>query len=221
MKKGLFHHFVILAVVLLFFAGVTESPADRDILFRENFENLDRWNALTFPRIESHTRYSIVREGETSLLKAESRGSASALVQNREFNVYESPVVRWRWKVDLFSVMAAPTEKAGDDYPIRLYVMFAYDPHRATLGERLKYGAARAVYGEYPPHSTLNYVWTGHDVPDPFIVSPYTDKSRIVILPRGGYSAGRWVEESINVIDDYRRAFGADPPAVDRDNERH
>lgn len=116
MKKGLFHHFVILAAALLFFAGVTASPADRDILFRENFENLDRWNALTFPRIESHTRYSIVREGETSLLKAESRGSASALVQDREFNVYESPVVRWRWKVDLFSVMAAPTEKAGDDY---------------------------------------------------------------------------------------------------------
>jgi hypothetical protein len=107
-----------------------------------------------------------------------------------------------------------PKEKSGDDYPIRIYVMFQYDPSRATLGERIIYNATKAIYGKYPPHSTLNYVWTGHNIPERFIVSPYTEKARMVILERGKDRLGQWVEESVNVLDDYRQTFGKDPPAT-------
>ena len=107
-----------------------------------------------------------------------------------------------------------PKEKAGDDYPIRVYVMFSTDPARATLGERLIYGAAKAIYGQYPPHSTLNYVWTGHHLPERIIVSPYTEKARSDHPGKGKERVGQWVEESVNVLDDYRKAFGKDPPAM-------
>jgi hypothetical protein len=92
--------------------------------------------------------------------------------------------------------------------------MFQYDPARAALGERLIYSATKAIYGKYPPHSTLNYVWTGHNIPERFIVSPYTEKARMVILERGKDRLGQWVEESVNVLDDYRQTFGKDPPAT-------
>jgi hypothetical protein len=92
--------------------------------------------------------------------------------------------------------------------------MFQYDPARATTGERLVYNATRLIYGKYPPHSTLNYVWTGRHIPERFIVSPYTDKARMVVLERGKERLGRWVEESVNVLEDYRRAFGKEPPAL-------
>ncbi len=32
------------------------------------------------------------------------------------------------------------------------------------------------------------------------------------VLEKGGQRVGRWVEESVNILDDYRRAFGKDPP---------
>lgn len=185
-----------------------------NILFRENFDGLARWEPLTFPKIEAHSTYTLVKEGGKSILKAESRASTSAMVYHRTFNIYENPRIRWRWKVERLSDWGDPREKTRDDYPIRIYVVFSYDPARASFGDRLIYGAARAIYGKYPPHSTLNYVWTGHDLPDRIIVSPYTEKARIIILEKGKERVGQWVEESVHVPDDYRNAFGNDPPAM-------
>jgi len=107
-----------------------------------------------------------------------------------------------------------PKEKAGDDYPIRVYIMFQYDPAYASLGERLIYNASKVIYGKYPPHSTLNYVWTGTNIPERFIASPYTGKAYMVVLEKGRQRVGQWVEESVNVLADYRKAFGNNPPAT-------
>jgi hypothetical protein len=103
-------------------------------------------------------------------------------------------------------------DKSGDDYPIRVYVMFVYDPKQADIKERLEYGIAKALYGKYPPHSTLNYVWMGQNIAERIITSPYTDRARIIILENGRSRIGTWVEETVNILDDYRAAFGKDPP---------
>jgi hypothetical protein len=201
-------------LLLAFFSPHIAVSADPAVLFRENFDSLAQWEPLTFPKIKSHSTYTLVNEEGKSLLKAESRASASGLICRRTFNIYEYPRLRWRWKVAQMSDRGNPKEKSGDDYPIRIYVMFQYDPSRATLGERIIYNATKAIYGKYPPHSTLNYVWTGHNIPERFIVSPYTEKARMVILERGKDRLGQWVEESVNVLDDYRQTFGKDPPAT-------
>jgi glycosyltransferase involved in cell wall biosynthesis len=93
-----------------------------------------------------------------------------------------------------------PKDKTGDDYPIRVYVIFQYNPASASLGEHLLYNATKVLYGKHPPHSTLNYVWTVTNIPERFVVSPYTDKARMVILERGKERVGQWVEESVNVL---------------------
>jgi hypothetical protein len=206
--------FVWIPLILMLFFGTAAPAADRTVLFREEFDNLAQWEPLTFPKIKAHSTYTVVREGDISLLKAESRESASGLVHRRSFNIYETPHLRWRWKVEQLSDRGNPKEKAGDDYPIRVYVMFSYDPARATFAERLTYGAAKAIYGQYPPHSTLNYVWTGRDLPERIIASPYTDKAFMIVLEKGKERVGRWVEESVDVLADYRKAFGHDPPAT-------
>lgn len=201
----------------LLLALIAQAPAlgaDTAILFRDDFESLAQWEPLTFPKIPVHSIYTRVREGEASLLKAESRNSASGLVHRRRFNVYVTPRLRWRWKVEQLSDRGDPKEKAGDDYPLRVYVMFSYDPDRATLAERLTYGAAKVIYGQYPPHSTLNYVWTGRDLSERIIASPYTDKAFMIVLEKGKERVGQWMEESVDVLADYRKAFGRDPPAM-------
>jgi hypothetical protein len=204
----------VLAFLLLAFFALETASAQPAVLFREEFDNLDQWEPLTFPKIKTHSTYTLVKEGGKSILKAESRDSASALVYCRTFNIYETPRIRWRWKVEQLSDPGDPKEKAGDDYPIRVYVMFSYDPARATLGERLTYGAAKVIYGKYPPHSTLNYVWTGRSISERIIQSPYTDKAFMIVLEKGKDRAGQWVEESVDVLEDYKKAFGKDPPAT-------
>jgi hypothetical protein len=205
---------VWMLLILTFFRGTAAPAADRTVLFREEFDSLAQWEPLIFPKIKVHSTYTVVKEGDASLLKAESRDSASGLVHRRNFNVYENPRLRWRWRVEQLSDRGDPKEKAGDDYPIRVYVMFSYDPARATLGERLTYGATKAIYGQYPPHSTLNYVWTGRNLSERIIASPFTDRAFMVVLEKGKERIGHWVEESVDVLADYRKAFGRDPPAT-------
>ena len=207
-------HGLLWTFLLLFFAVVPVVAADSNPFLREDFDSLAQWEPLTFPKIKAHSTYTLIKEDGQSILKAESRDSASALVNRRNFNVYETPRLRWRWKVEQLSDRGDPKEKAGDDYPIRVFVMFFYDPTRATLGERLIYGAAKAIYGKYPPHSTLNYVWTGRSLSGRIIQSPYTEKAFMVVLEKGKERVGQWVEESVNILEDYRKAFGKDPPAT-------
>ncbi len=204
--------FLIFICIILAAAAVTE--AEQKNIIRVNFNTLADWEPLTFPKIKNHSKYTLVAEGEKTVLKAESHASASAIVYRRTFNIYEHPRISWRWKVTQLSDRGNPKEKSGDDYPIRVYIMFQYDPARASLGERLMYNASKVIYGKYPPHSTLNYVWTGVNIPEQLIASPYTGKAYMVVLEKGKQRVGQWVEESVNVLADYRKAFGQDPPAT-------
>ena len=208
------HKTVLLLLTFFIFTGAITALAESNVLFRINFDSLTDWEPLTFPKIKTHSKYLLVSEGNKSILKAESRASASAIVYRRTFNIYENPRLHWRWKVTQLSDRGNPKKKAGDDYPIRVYVMFQYDPDRASLGESLIYKATKALYGKYPPHSTLNYVWTGANISERFIASPYTGKAYMVVLERGNEKVGQWVEESVNVLEDYRKAFGKEPPAM-------
>ncbi len=46
------------------------------------------------------------------------------------------------------------------------------------------------------------------------MTNPYSSRSKMIFLRMGGEQTGRWVEESVDILADYRRAFGEDPPAT-------
>jgi hypothetical protein len=201
-------------ILLFIFSVSSVLAAEKQILFREDFNHLDNWQPLYFPKIKTHSTYGITKEGTRSYLRTESRASASALIYKNTFNVYDYPRMRWRWKVENTYKNGNPKEKSGDDYPLRIYVMFQYDPNKADITEKLRYGLAKTFYGTYPPHSTMNYVWTGHDIPERIITSPYTNKAKMIILEQGKSKVGHWLEENVNIPEDYQKAFGKAPPAT-------
>lgn len=182
-------------------------------ILRDDFENLDNWKPLTFKKIEKHTRYTIESGNPNGfILKAESDGSASGMVWKESFNVKESPILRWKWKVsNVFSKGNAKT-KSGDDYPIRIYVMFEYDPETAGFWESALYESAKLIYGQYPPYSILNYIWANKDFEEDIISNSFSDKAKMILLQKGSTHVGEWMVEEINILKDYYRAFGVDPP---------
>jgi hypothetical protein len=182
------------------------------VLFREEFTDLGNWEPFFFPKIKKHTLYTISLEEGRHYLKAESDGSASAIVYKSWFNVSEFPKARWRWKVDNIYAKGDARTKAGDDYPLRVYVMFEYDPEKAGAFEKMKYGIAKSLYGAYPPHSSLSYVWASKEEPDRIIESPYTDRAKMVLLEQGAGNVGVWRNEEVNIVEDYEKAFGTKPP---------
>jgi hypothetical protein len=209
---------MLAAVVVLLLPISTARPlpaAGGDVLLREEFTSLEAWRPLIFPKIERHSRYAIATNAEQSefWLKAESDRSASGIVWKKQYDVYAYPRLRWRWRVENVYRKGDATKKSGDDYPVRIYVIFQYDPATASAGKRLKYGFAKAVYGEYPPDSGLNYVWESRENPQEFVVSPYTDSMMMFLKEKGAAKVGQWVEEEADVLGDYRRVFGKEPPS--------
>lgn len=202
-------------IVLMIATALAPASADAQgsVLLREEFNDLADWRPVTFPKIKEHSQYTVENLGRESVLRAESRASASAIVYRIPFNAYEHPRLRWRWKVENVYEKGNARTKAGDDYPLRIYVLFEYDPEKADLYEAFRYGLAKAIYGEYPPHSALNYIWASRENEGGTLTNPYASNAKMIVLQKGRKNLGRWIVEERNILEDYRRAFGTDPPA--------
>jgi hypothetical protein len=176
-----------------------------------------QWSPLTFRNIEALTRYSLVKDGGTTVLKAESNKSASGLIRrfdDRSVDLKETPILKWRWKVANLIRGADIASKEGDDYPARVYVTFRYDPERVSTALRMQYGMARALHGEYPPHAGINYVWDGKAAAGTMRPNAYTARAMMFVVESGAKRVGEWVEVERNVYEDYKRAFKEEPPPV-------
>lgn len=168
------------------------------------------WEPLSFPKIKAQTTYEW--SPSSTAIHAVAVKSASGLIYRHKGSVADAPILRWRWKVAGTILNGDEREKSGDDYAARVYITFQYEPSRVGLATRLKYGAVKAIRGEYPPHNAIAYIWAnklavGEDVP-----SPYTKRVRMVAVRSGDSAAGEWRTEERNVLEDYRRLFGEDPP---------
>jgi len=203
-----------LLTFLLLFIVAPAAAGDSDIFFRDDFNDLANWKPLEFPRVKKHSMYSIEKQGDESFLKAQSNASASAIVFKKTFNAFDYPKIKWRWKVDNIYQKGNALEKSGDDYPIRIYIFFEYDSKRASLGEKIKFGLAKAFYGEYPPYSSLNYIWESRPEEKKIITSTYAKESQMIVLEAGKETVGKWMDEEVDIIEDYHKAFGEDPPPV-------
>lgn len=204
---------IILAVLMAQMLPIAVVPAQESIALREDFNNLDNWKPLTFPKIERHSEYVITLEtAGNRTLTARSKASASGIIFKGSFNPYRHPVLRWRWKVDNVYSKADFRTKKGDDYPLRVYVVFEYDPAKAGFAQRIAYGLAKNLYGEYPPLASLSYVWASQDIEAFFFDNPFSDLAKMIPLRSGTEHLGRWVEEEVNILADYRRVFGEEPP---------
>src|SRR6266571_1270463 len=76
------------------------------------------WRAWSLSRFKSPSRYELVQDSGTTVVKASARSSASGLIQYLDLDLRERPLLSWRWKVmELFPSAASP-----DDSGVRVVV---------------------------------------------------------------------------------------------------
>lgn len=204
---------MLLATIFLIWPVGSVRAKEASVLFHENFVTLNEWKQLTFPKITAHSEYTIEKDGVSHVLKAVSRASASGLIYKKAFNSREYPILRWKWRVSNVLKLGNSFSKEGDDYPIRIYIMFKYDPSSASLPIRAMYRLVKSIYKEYPPHSSLIYIWANQSQAQRIIPSPYTDRAMMVVLQAGKEKLRMWIEEEVDILSDYRAAFGKEPPS--------
>lgn len=151
----------------------------------------ESWSPKFF---QGETTYEVAAEDGGFCLRADSHGTASGLVLEREYRLQDVSWLSWRWKISNVLEKGDARSKSGDDYAARVYVIF---PHWF-----------------YPKTRSLNYIWANQLPRGDFIVSPYTGNSFMIAVESGSEGVGEWRTARRNVLEDYRQAFGEEPPPV-------
>jgi hypothetical protein len=172
------------------------------------------WTSLKPSAKAPDTVYTLVRDGDTTVLKAEANRSMSGLTHAVQVDLNQTPRIRWRWKVTAPVQSADLATKAGDDYAARIYVMFDYPVAKLSFATRAKLKLAESVYGQKIPTAALNYVWDNRHAVGTIAPNSYTDRARMIVTESGSSKAGQWVTETRDLGADFRAAFGEDPPPV-------
>lgn len=167
-------------------------PARTEGLFSQS--GLAGWEPLQF-RGKAPTRYSLVTTDGARVLQADCRASASGLIRRERIDLRRTPLLRWRWRTQAVFAGLDERQKAGDDFPLRVYAV--RDGGWARWRTR-----------------SIVYVWSNGGQQTPRWPSPYTANAQVVAL-RGPDDAGHWVEEVRDVRADFADAFDVDAADVD------
>jgi Protein of unknown function (DUF3047) len=142
-----------------------------------------------------------------------SSSSVSRLYRPIDVDLDVTPVLTWRWRVDEPVPPTDLTQKGEDDTAITLYVGFTWDPDEASFTERLMRPVIEAYAGKDAPGRVLAYVFGGDHPRGAVVASPHLRSAGAVRVLRPADSpTGQWFEERVDLVQDYREAFGEDPP---------
>lgn len=130
--------------------------------------------------------YVAQTEGEKRFLHADARDASVQIGYERKWPLKEWPLLRWQWRAVLFPDRSDERTKGGNDSVLGIYV----------------------VFGHWPFIRSIKYIWSDtRPVGDSF-ASPFSSRTRIVVVRSGRAQAGTWVTEERDVLSDYRRLFG-------------
>jgi len=172
-----------------------------------------RWAPLTFPKVERRTHYAAATVDGRAAVRADSDCAASALVvATPDVDLARTPHLTWAWKVERGLLVADERGKAGDDFAARVWVMFQFDPARASAWQRLRHAIASRLHGRELPGAAISYVWSSREPIGASWEDPFGAGSQRRVL-RSGPPDG-WQRESVDVAADYRALVGGAPPPL-------
>lgn len=184
----------IILIVLLLFAvsGVTAATAETGITLDHYQSGISpKWKEKKF---KGQTHYQASIKDGLPCIAATSSASASGLFYEISYDPEVSPLLAWQWQIDNVLTKSDPTQKSGDDYAARIYVVFP-----SAFFWRTK---------------ALNYIWDARLPKETFITNAYTSNAMMIVVESGPDKKGRWIAEKRNIREDFIKAFGEPPPKV-------
>ena len=169
---------------------------------------LNDWAPMITPKAQTNTTYTI----NNNQLYIDSQNAHSGLTWKNPINIHKTPQLSFSWKVSQIIPSANIAQKSLDDAPIRILILFTEDNERKSWIRRQIDKLFLLVYGKLPYDYSLAYVWANRAHNSPFVEGAYSHKLRTVVLDHGNQYRGQWRTHSINIYNDFKKIYGAEPP---------
>ena len=150
----------------------------------------DGWTGQSWgsPRYD----FTVVTDGSERVLHLKSRGDNSTISKEIKIDVRELPLLVWRWKAVALPAGGDCRKRATDDQAAQVYVAFPRFPT-----------AARS--------RIIGYVWDTTAPAGTIVKSESSSLVTYVVVRSGTAELGRWLTETRNVYNDFRRIYGEAP----------
>jgi hypothetical protein len=172
------------------------------------------WRPYRLGRFKKPTQYKLVRLDGTVAMRATADSSASGLQYDTVLDLHEYPLLSWYWKVPEMIPGANNSVAQVEDSPARVVVMFEGGREALPPAEQINFDLARAIGGTELPYATLMYIWENQLPAGTVITHHFTTRIKMIVAGSGSQDLNRWHEQRVNILEDYRRAFGEEPPRV-------
>ncbi len=129
--------------------------------------------------------YSICGGESGKFLHADAQGTSVQIGLEKKWSLQNLAVLEWRWRAIQFPSRSDERVKGRDDSVLSLYVLF----------------------GHAPFYHALKYIWSDALAVGTSLDSPFSSRTKMIVLESGRSLAEKWVVERRNVLSDYRRLF--------------
>lgn len=136
--------------------------------------------------------FEVVSEGPTRVLHLVSNGDSSTINKDVKIDCKDYPMLQWRWKVAELPKGGDARKKATDDQALQIYVTFPRFPN-----------AVRS--------RVIGYIWDTTAPAGTIVKSQKTGLVTYVVMRSGDADIGKWVTETRNVCEDYKKIYGEEP----------
>lgn len=130
--------------------------------------------------------YTVQEEGGRRFLRAASRGIGVQAAKPHEWDLSAYPILAWSWRPIEFPAGSDERRSRSNDSALAVYAVFPHSPW-----------SVKAV----------KYIWSAR-VPAGTHLTSTMGLTQVRVLRSGAEKRGEWVEERVNVLEDYRKLFG-------------
>ena len=133
--------------------------------------------------------FTIVAESPSRVLHLKSDNEGSTITKEVKVDLKRLPVLTWRWKAVVLPKGGDSRHKETDDQAAQVFVAFPRFPQ--AVRSRI-----------------IGYVWDSTVPVGTIAKSEKTGTVTYVVLRSGEGELGRWITETRNVCEDYKKLFG-------------
>jgi hypothetical protein len=173
------------------------------------------WRPWGVTRFKRATEYRLVNVEGRTVIRASATASASGLIHPLDLDPEEYRLLHWQWKVDELIAKADNTQKHTEDSPVRLVISFRGDMEKLDFSDQMFFDQIKAFTGQQLPYATLMYIWENRVPTGTVIPNRHTSRIKMVVAESGRDKLGAWQEQTRDIYEDFRRAFGEEPGRIE------
>jgi hypothetical protein len=136
--------------------------------------------------------FTVTSDDSTPAIHLKSDNDSSTISREIKVDVKQYPILQWKWKVVVLPKAGDARKKETDDEAAQLYVTFPRFP--SAVRSRI-----------------IGYIWDSNAPVGAVFPSQKVSTIRYLVVRSGDADLGKWVTETRNVLNDFKRIFGEDP----------